>query len=387
MSEKNKFHVQRNGRTQGPFSQGKLEASLQAGTLRPTDLISMSKDGPWKAIANVPRLAKLLKPEPAIDLFDDSNDLDDHAAEDNYDWDDEPTAPRKRTTAAKKKRTSRKSKLARSAVNAKSKTASSSPSVSSQPEAEDKTRETNTSVIIGIILVIGVLALGSWNLLDHRDKSINQMKVDFAKSSLAEAVTNANDWLIDDDPIDTAHAVEIRLVTALGNENLTETGNAKSILSQVRQRRVELAEQVGPAETQKAKQVRIEKIRLARVRKQAEALLTNAKRQIQAGKIEDAGNLLRKYVADPETTIKAEARRLLSEVETATLDMLAFNDLVAMTKEQFDRTRISGVIDDGKVTHPLLVKVRTETIQRNFNKAEQRRNEIMATEKKRLEAE
>ena len=392
MSEEKKCYLQRNGRTHGPFSKANLKVSLKAGTLRATDLISVSHHGPWKAIADVPQLAKLLKPEPAVELFDH---LYDDSAEKTYALYDEPTAPRKRSTAGEKKRSSRTSRITRSAVTAKSRASSSVPI---QPEAEDKPRGIYKSVIIGMTLVIGVIAVGGWKLLDQRAKSINQMKIDCANSSLAEAVTHANDWFIDDNPIATAGDVEKRLVNALVNENLTETGNAASILSQVRQRRVELAERVRLEETQKAEQVRLEEVRkaeqirlekarLAKVRKQAAALLTNAKRQIQAGQFADAATLLRQYVADPATTIKAEARRLLSEVETATLDMLAFNDLVAMTEEQFNQTKVSGVINDGKVTHPLLLEVRTETIQRNLNKAEQRRHEMMVEEKKRPDGE
>ena len=134
MSEEKKFHVQRNGRTQGPFSKANLKVSLKAGTLKATDLISVSHHGPWKAIADVPQLAKLLKPEPAVELFDH---LYDDSAEKTYALYDEPTAPRKRSTAGEKKRSSRTSRITRSAVTAKSR---ASPSVPIQPEAEDKPR-------------------------------------------------------------------------------------------------------------------------------------------------------------------------------------------------------------------------------------------------------
>jgi len=78
MSEDKKCYLRRNGKTQGPYSKSKLEASLKAGTLKATDAISVSQDGPWKAIADVPQLAELLEPESIVDLFADQDD--DHAA-------------------------------------------------------------------------------------------------------------------------------------------------------------------------------------------------------------------------------------------------------------------------------------------------------------------
>ena len=50
MSEEKMCYLQRNGKTTGPFPKEKLEASLKEGTLKATDLVSMSQDGPWKAI-------------------------------------------------------------------------------------------------------------------------------------------------------------------------------------------------------------------------------------------------------------------------------------------------------------------------------------------------
>jgi hypothetical protein len=81
MSEEKMCYLQRNGKTQGPFPKEKLEAGLKSGRLRATDLISTSLGGPWKAIADVPQLAKRLKP------VDDLDDL----------FSDEPTPPRKRS--------------------------------------------------------------------------------------------------------------------------------------------------------------------------------------------------------------------------------------------------------------------------------------------------
>jgi hypothetical protein len=65
MSEEKKFYVQRNGKTQGPFSTTKLGPSAKSGKLKATDRISTSEGGPWKAIADVPALAKML-PQPSV---------------------------------------------------------------------------------------------------------------------------------------------------------------------------------------------------------------------------------------------------------------------------------------------------------------------------------
>ena len=49
-----------------------------------------------------------------------------------------------------------------------------------------------------------------------------------------------------------------------------------------------------------------------------------------------------------------------------------------MSAQEYDRAKTTGTIDDGKVTNPMLLSVRKETIQRNVGKATQRREKINA---------
>lgn len=97
---------------------------------------------------------------------------------------------------------------------------------------------------------------------------------------------------------------------------------------------------------------------------------------IDGKRITEAIALLREYLADPRTTDKADAQRLLAEAEIAVSDALTIDALIAMNNEKFDRVKITGEIDDEKVTHPVLLGVRKDTIQRNFDEAVQRREEI-----------
>ena len=97
--------------------------------------------------------------------------------------------------------------------------------------------------------------------------------------------------------------------------------------------------------------------------------------------------MLRNYVVDAHAIHKAEAQSLLTEAEIAVSDMLTLEALAAMNDGAFDRLKATGTIIDGKVTHPVLVALRNETVQRNLDKAIQQRETIGVAEKQRREAE
>lgn len=143
------------------------------------------------------------------------------------------------------------------------------------------------------------------------------------------------------------------------------------MLTQVRRRRKQLAEQA----------------RIEQAQREAIAILEDAKTQLDGREVADAITLLRKYVAHPHATEKDHAQRLLAEAETAVSDILTLDALIAMSAEEFDRVKTGAEMSDGKVTHPVLLAVRKETVQRNLDKAVQRREESRIAAEKRLEAE
>ena len=136
MSQEKKFYVQRNGRTQGPFAKKKVVASIKAGSLKASDLISYSPDGPWRAIGDISHLATLLKPAIKADPLDEIDPRENDTAAETYDLYDEPTPPRRRSKVGKKQGSPRTSSVDRSAVSAKAKTSSSPPPVNNDPPAD-----------------------------------------------------------------------------------------------------------------------------------------------------------------------------------------------------------------------------------------------------------
>jgi len=186
-----------------------------------------------------------------------------------------------------------------------------------------------------------------------------QARNDAANAGVKEAVTQAAAWLNKGDQKSGA-IVEQRLMAALAVNDVSEKGDGDAVLDQVRTRRAELA---------------------------ADSMFDSAKNKLDAKAITDAIPLLRQYAADPHATKKAEAQKLLTECDAATSETAALQTLIEMSDEQFQLVTNSGKLDDGKVTHPVLVLLRNELIRRNIENAAQRRDALRLAEERRREAE
>jgi hypothetical protein len=236
-------------------------------------------------------------------------------------------------------------------------------SVPAAPRSENESEGMSRHTFIALWWFVGVFTLGCIIFLVWHFHSSNQARIAGANDRIAQAVATAKEWaagksLLDDE------AAERQLAEALKDEVATEKGSAESVLSQVRQRREQLAMQ-----------------------REAAAILEDAKKRLDEKEVAEAMALLEKYLAHPHATEKADAQRLLAEAEMAVSDMLTLDALIVMSDEEFDRVKASTVIDDGKVKHPVLVAVREVTTQRNLDKAAQRREELKLAEEKRREAE
>ena len=58
------YFIRRGSKVSGPAKAELLEQYAASGKLRPTDEVSTSQEGPWRAVQQVPLLARLL-PAPA----------------------------------------------------------------------------------------------------------------------------------------------------------------------------------------------------------------------------------------------------------------------------------------------------------------------------------
>lgn len=230
------------------------------------------------------------------------------------------------------------------------------PSVTSVgDEAEGISRIT----LIGMWSFAGVFALGCMVFLLWYNHSSNQARTTAANDRLSQAVVTAKEWIAGTSLLN-GEAVEQQLSDALNNDDATETANGESVLSQVR---------------------------IEQAQREAATVFSNAKQQIDGERIAEAVELLRKYLANPHATARADAQGLLAEAETAVSDKLTLDALTAMGDEELKGVEATGLIDDGKITHPRLLAARKETIQRNLGKAVERRESIRIAEERRREAE
>lgn len=232
------------------------------------------------------------------------------------------------------------------------------------PQVEDESRGLSRTTLTAMWSFVGVFTLVCVAFLVWHLHSTQQAKTAEANARLSQAVAAANEWIASQSLVDGA-ALERALADAL--TDATERQDGASVLKQLRERRAELAEQAGI----KAAQLELT------------AVFQDAKERIESKQVTEAIGLLRQYVANPLATEKVEADRLLAEAETAVADALTLDALVAMNDWAFERAKAAGTIDDGKVTHPVLVSVRAETVQRNLDEATQRRAAI----KERQQAE
>jgi hypothetical protein len=48
-----KYYIKRTGRISGPFSGSEIKSGVKAGRLLEQDLVSLSKDGPWRTLKGI----------------------------------------------------------------------------------------------------------------------------------------------------------------------------------------------------------------------------------------------------------------------------------------------------------------------------------------------
>ena len=212
----------------------------------------------------------------------------------------------------------------------------------------------NRRTIIAVWSLVVAFAIGSIGFIVWDSRSEHRVKLTAANDRISQAVARADEWITGDSSLG-GEAVEQRLADALADKDATELAKAEAILRRVHDRRKLFADQA----------------RIEQAQNQANAVFENAQRQIESKQVVKSIALLRKYILDPNATHKAEAQRLLAEAECAVSDALTLDTLLAMSAEEYDRARTTGVINDGKVTNPLLIAVRKETVQRNLAEAVQ----------------
>jgi len=223
---------------------------------------------------------------------------------------------------------------------------------------EDKPEGLSKTTLITMCSVVGGLALGCALFLVWHSNSAHQKKISDANVALSNAVSEAQEWLSNGDG--EADAIENALSDSLQNQLVTEKSKGEAVLADVQKRRAEIV---------------------------ADATFDSAKEKLGQKEITDAVSLLEKYVADPNATEKSEAQSLLSQAEVAMSDKLALDTLNSMSDEEFDRVKASGIIGDGKVTHPILLAVRKDTVQRQLESVGKQREEIRIADEKRRETE
>jgi predicted RNA-binding Zn-ribbon protein involved in translation (DUF1610 family) len=247
------------------------------------------------------------------------------------------------------------------------------PAQSNQRNAETGDNKPGMSkrTLVALWSSVGLFALGCVLFLLWYSHSARQAKIATANGRISLAVAEANDWLGAEKRSDDGATIEQGLADALKDLLATEKGNGEAVMSQVRQRREQVAEHA----------------RIAQAQRKATALFDEAKRLLDGTQIAEATALLQQYVADPNAVEPAQAQRLLSEVEMAVSDSLILNTLVAMNDASFERVKVDGVIADGKVNHPVLSVIRRDGIRRNLDTASTRRQENKIAEDSRLKAE
>jgi hypothetical protein len=236
------------------------------------------------------------------------------------------------------------------------------------PAVESKDEGFSSATLIVMWSTVAVFALGSVVFLAWFSCSQQQAKILAANDRISEAVATANKWIVSNSPVD-GETAEQRLASALADKDATEKARGDAMLRQVRDQRKQITE----------------RLLIERAQQQADAVLEDAKQQIDRKRVTEALVLLRKYTVDPHATKRAEAERLLSEAEAALSDTLAFDVLMAMDNQRFDRTKATCTIDDGKITYPALLAIRNETVRRNLEKAAHKREEIRVAEEKHRE--
>ena len=229
------------------------------------------------------------------------------------------------------------------------------------PETEPHPNTGNRRLMIVLwslpVAVVVVIAAGAFIHFDAKWRQ--QARIDAANTEVRESVTEADGWLKQGSAQDGEN-VEHRLMKAIAANDVSEQTNADAVLETVRTRRAELA---------------------------ADSLFVSAKTLLDTKSIVEAVGLLQRYVADSRATKKPEAEQLLADFDVATSESAAIDTLVAMSDERFVQFRDTGKLDDGEITHPVLVEIQATTLRRNLEIADQRREENKIAEANRQQEE
>ncbi len=224
--------------------------------------------------------------------------------------------------------------------------------------------------LIALWSSVAIVALICISYLVWHSYSSHQAKIVAANERISQAIETANEWLGGKSSLD-AKTVEQSLFSSLKDQVATEKEDGEIMLIKVRERREQLAEQ--------------ERIELAQ--READSILNEAKQDIANKRITEAIGHLRNYVSKAHATDKKTAQKLLDEAETAVSDSQTIDILVAMKDQDFNLAKTTGDIRDDKVSHPVLMDVRIETVNRNLKKAAEQREKNKLAEKKRQEDE
>ena len=214
------------------------------------------------------------------------------------------------------------------------------------------------------MFAVGCLLVGIWHV-----RSLRAAKVDAANLRVSRAITAANEWMAGDN-LSKAAAVELSLIEAMADENVSDPRGGHAVLQLVRQHRKALEEQQ----------------RVAAAEKEASEMYADARQLIKRRNGRDASIVLKEYLAHAHAKNKAEAQMILEELLIANSDSKVLDILVAMDERSFASTEQSGTITDHRVTRAELKDILNETVKRNLPAARKKRDAIEA-EKRRLAAE
>ncbi len=205
---------------------------------------------------------------------------------------------------------------------------------------------------------VGLFAVGCLIFCISYARSQQAAKIDAANLRFSRALTGAHEWIAGDDDGDVAmgKSVEISLIQAMSDENVSGKLEGQTMLQLVRQHG------------------------------QASQMWHDARQMINWGNGREAAILLEKYLALEHAKNKAEAQWILKELMVANSDLEVLDSLITLDEERFLGTEKSGTITDQRVTRPELKKILNETVNRNLPMARKRREAILE-EEKRLVAE
>jgi len=227
------------------------------------------------------------------------------------------------------------------------------------PHPETGNRRSNVLLWTVLWSLPVVVAIGGGAFIHFNAKWRQQARIDAANTEVREAVKGADGWL-KQGGAQEAENVEQRLIVAMAANDVSEKANADAVLETVRTRRAELA---------------------------ADSIFDSAKTRLDAKAIDEAVALLQQYVADPHATKKPEAEELLADCDLATSETAALQTLMALSDEQFVQFSDTGKLDDGEISHPVLLEIQATTLRRNLEAANQRREENKLAEANRQESE